>query len=115
MQGVHGQAIFLLRSYSFIVRSLRRRRPGLSLRSDGLEQVIYALKPIFGPGKVFTGQIYVEKLEPKHITRPYPIVFIPGAGQTGTVWRPSYAVLMLIFSRTSSTLQTVAKVGHPTF
>jgi pimeloyl-ACP methyl ester carboxylesterase len=31
-----------------------------------------------------TGQIYVEKLTPALITKPHPIIFIAGAGQTGT-------------------------------
>ena len=31
-----------------------------------------------------TGQIYVEKLTPALVTKPYPIIFIAGAGQTGT-------------------------------
>ena len=31
-----------------------------------------------------TGQIYVEKLTPAHVTKPVPIIFIAGAGQTGT-------------------------------
>ena len=30
------------------------------------------------------GQIYVEKLTPALVTKPYPIIFIAGAGQTGT-------------------------------
>jgi pimeloyl-ACP methyl ester carboxylesterase len=30
------------------------------------------------------GQIYVEKLTPELVTKPYPIIFIAGAGQTGT-------------------------------
>ena len=32
-----------------------------------------------------TGQIYVEKLEPLHVRHKYPLVFIHGNGQTGTV------------------------------
>ena len=31
------------------------------------------------------GQIYVEKLEPLHVRHEYPLVFIHGNGQTGTV------------------------------
>jgi hypothetical protein len=31
------------------------------------------------------GQIYVEKLEPLHARYKYPLVFIHGNGQTGTV------------------------------
>lgn len=41
-------------------------------------------QPLFGLGEVYTGQIYVEKLVPKHQTQTYPLVFIPGAGQTST-------------------------------
>ena len=36
-------------------------------------------------GYIFTGQMYVEKLSPVSITQPYPIIFIHGQGQTGTV------------------------------
>ncbi|GAB7347375.1 hypothetical protein MBLNU459_g4307t2 [Dothideomycetes sp. NU459] len=32
------------------------------------------------------GQIYVEKLSPPNITKKYPLIFIHGAGQTGTNW-----------------------------
>jgi hypothetical protein len=41
-----------------------------------------------------TGQIYVEKLEPLKVRHDYPLVFIAGNGQTGTVshqeshWQP---------------------------
>ena len=36
--------------------------------------------------RIFTGQMYVEQLVPiDGVKRPYPIVFIQGAGQTGTV------------------------------
>jgi hypothetical protein len=31
-----------------------------------------------------TGQIYVEKLTPTLVTKPCPIIFVAGAGQTGT-------------------------------
>lgn len=34
---------------------------------------------------VFAGQIYVEKLTARNPSRNYPLIFIPGAGQTGTV------------------------------
>jgi pimeloyl-ACP methyl ester carboxylesterase len=30
------------------------------------------------------GQIYVEKLTPPIVTKPYPVIFIAGSGQTGT-------------------------------
>lgn len=32
-----------------------------------------------------TGQIYVERLDPLHVRHEYPLVFIAGNGQTGTV------------------------------
>jgi pimeloyl-ACP methyl ester carboxylesterase len=32
-----------------------------------------------------TGQIYVERLDPLHVRHKYPLVFIAGNGQTGTV------------------------------
>ena len=36
--------------------------------------------------RVFTGQMYVEQLMPiDGVKHPWPIVFIQGAGQTGTV------------------------------
>ena len=36
--------------------------------------------------RVFTGQMYVERLTPSgDLKHPWPIVFIQGAGQTGTV------------------------------
>jgi pimeloyl-ACP methyl ester carboxylesterase len=39
------------------------------------------------PGKqVMRGQMYVEALKPKSVTKPYPIVLIHGAAQTATNW-----------------------------
>ena len=39
------------------------------------------------PGKqVMAGQMYVEALKPKTVTKPYPIVLIHGAAQTATNW-----------------------------
>ena len=36
--------------------------------------------------RIFTGQMYVERLTPNDgVKRPWPIVFIQGGGQTGTV------------------------------
>ncbi|KAI9927233.1 hypothetical protein ASPWEDRAFT_177691 [Aspergillus wentii DTO 134E9] len=35
---------------------------------------------------IFTNQIYVEKLTPEKVTKPYPIVFIHGQAQTATNW-----------------------------
>ncbi|KAL8702355.1 MAG: hypothetical protein Q9224_000002 [Gallowayella concinna] len=35
-------------------------------------------------GTVFAGQIYVEKLVPPKSTQKYPLIFVPGAAQTGT-------------------------------
>lgn len=36
--------------------------------------------------RIFTGQMYVEQLTPTDgVKHPWPIVFIQGAGQTGTV------------------------------
>jgi pimeloyl-ACP methyl ester carboxylesterase len=50
------------------------------------------------PGKeVMDGAMYVEVMVPKKIERPYPLVFLHGAGQTGTDWlqtpdgRPGWA------------------------
>ena len=50
------------------------------------------------PGKeVMHGAMYVEVMVPKEIRRPYPIVFLHGAGQTGVDWlqtpdgRPGWA------------------------
>lgn len=36
-------------------------------------------------GHVFVDQMYVEKLIPTNPCQPYPLVFIHGQGQTGTV------------------------------
>jgi len=36
-------------------------------------------------GQVLVDQMYVEKLVPEHPTQPYPLVFITGSGQTGSV------------------------------
>lgn len=36
--------------------------------------------------RIFTGQMYVEQLTPSDgVKHPWPIVFVQGAGQTGTV------------------------------
>jgi pimeloyl-ACP methyl ester carboxylesterase len=44
-------------------------------------------KYVGDPGKeVMDGAEYVEVMVPKKIHRPYPIVFLHGAGQTGTDW-----------------------------
>jgi pimeloyl-ACP methyl ester carboxylesterase len=55
-----------------------------------------------GAGKeVMDGAEYVEVMVPKKIRRPYPIVFLHGAGQTGTDWlqtpdgRPGWAYYFL--------------------
>lgn len=34
---------------------------------------------------IFTDQMYVEKLTPARVSKPHPIVFVHGRGQTGTV------------------------------
>jgi hypothetical protein len=36
-------------------------------------------------GHLFVNQMYVEKLVPKKSSQPYPLVFIHGQAQTGTV------------------------------
>src|ERR1700681_1780060 len=39
------------------------------------------------PGKeVMDGALYVEVMVPKKAQRPYPLVFLHGAGKTGTDW-----------------------------
>ena len=44
-------------------------------------------KYVGSPGKqVMAGQMYVEVWRPRQVTKPYPIVFIHGGGQTGTNW-----------------------------
>jgi predicted peptidase len=50
------------------------------------------------PGKeIMDGAEYVEVMVPKKVRRAYPIVFLHGAGQTGTDWlqthdgRPGWA------------------------
>lgn len=46
---------------------------------------------------VMTGQMYVEKLIPVHgVRHPWPLVFIHGAGQTGTV-NPIPAFRLLLY------------------
>jgi hypothetical protein len=40
-------------------------------------------------GHLFTDQMYVEKLTPRKPSQPYPLVFIHGQAQTGTV-SPTY-------------------------
>ncbi|KAL1593165.1 hypothetical protein SLS60_010773 [Paraconiothyrium brasiliense] len=53
------------------------------------------------PAQYMTGQIYVEKLTPSYEFRKCPIIFISGAGQTGTNWlhtpdgRPGWAHFFL--------------------
>ena len=46
---------------------------------------------------IFTGQMYVENLMPVDgIKHPWPLVFIQGAGQTGTVSRFIYLEVGLL-------------------
>jgi hypothetical protein len=40
-------------------------------------------------GHLFSNQMYVEKLNPLEPCQPYPLVFIHGQAQTGTVRPPS--------------------------
>ena len=50
-----------------------------------------------GDTEVMAGQMYVEVLRPARVTKPYPLVFFHGAGQTATNWvstpdgRPGWA------------------------
>src|SRR5215468_3800650 len=39
-----------------------------------------------GSTEVMAGQMYVEVLRPSRVTKPYPLVFFHGAGQTATNW-----------------------------
>ncbi|KAL8755323.1 MAG: hypothetical protein Q9199_003720 [Rusavskia elegans] len=41
-------------------------------------------QPNSGAGVFFVGQMYVEKLQPRHPSQSYPLIFVPGAGQTNT-------------------------------
>ncbi|KAL8999145.1 MAG: hypothetical protein Q9169_001924 [Polycauliona sp. 2 TL-2023] len=41
-------------------------------------------QPNNGTADIFAGQMYVERLEPRHTNQRYPLVFVPGAGQTST-------------------------------
>lgn len=43
---------------------------------------------------VFTDQMYVEKLTPARVSKPHPIVFVHGNGQTGTVCPPACTLRM---------------------
>lgn len=36
-------------------------------------------------GSLFENQMYVEKLTPPRVSKPYPIIFLHGGAQTGTV------------------------------
>src|SRR5437867_3345484 len=51
--------------------------------------------------EVMAGAMYVEVMVPKRIRRAYPIVFLHGAGQTGTDWlqtpdgRPGWAYFFI--------------------
>src|ERR1700736_6582407 len=51
--------------------------------------------------EIMDGAMYVEVMVPKKIQRPYPLVFLHGAGQTGTDWlqtpdgRPGWAYYFL--------------------
>lgn len=51
--------------------------------------------------RIFTGQMYVEHLMPiDGIKHPWPIVFIQGGGQTGTVsWVCCFVCLVFFLSR----------------
>ncbi|KAF2269763.1 alpha/beta-hydrolase [Lojkania enalia] len=85
----------------------------LSVISQGSADVV-ASREVFYVGGSYTDitvgdttrqymidQIYVEKLTPNYSTQPYPIVFIAGAGQTGTNFlqtpddRPGWAAFFL--------------------
>lgn len=46
-----------------------------------------------GGQHVFENQMYVERLLPADVTKPYPIIFIHGGAQTGTVRHSSYLLL----------------------
>lgn len=41
---------------------------------------------------IYTDQMYVERLSPANITQPYPLVFIHGQGQTGTVSKQGFLI-----------------------
>jgi hypothetical protein len=64
-----------------------------------------------------TGQIYVERLDPLHVRHKYPLVFIAGNGQTGTVplssHPPKLITRPLTSPRTGSTPPTTAQAGPP--
>lgn len=54
---------------------------------------------------VMTGQMYVEKLIPVDgVKRPLPLVFIHGAGQTGSV-SPISSSLLAVLSRVSRSMR----------
>lgn len=36
-------------------------------------------------GSLFQNQMYVEKLTPPRVSQPYPVIFLHGGAQTGTV------------------------------
>ena len=55
------------------------------MKTPALVSYLLTDQPLLGFGEIFTSQIYVEKIVPETITQEHPLVFIPGAGQTGTV------------------------------
>jgi pimeloyl-ACP methyl ester carboxylesterase len=72
-------------------------------------------KYIGEPGnEIMGGAMYVEVMVPKKIRHPYPIVFLHGAGQTGTDWlqtpdgRPGWAYFFIKHG------YTVYMVDYPT-
>ncbi len=77
--------------------------PTFSTENLGREAIFYVGGEYKGaPGKeVMDGAMYVEVMVPKKITKPYPIVFFHGAGQTGAVFkqtpdgRPGWAYYLI--------------------
>ena len=69
-------------------------KPVLANGAEGTSRETYAAREYFyvggnyietNNGHIFVNQMYVEKLTPVKPCQPYPLVFIHGQGQTGTV------------------------------
>ncbi|KAL9600297.1 MAG: hypothetical protein Q9219_003247 [cf. Caloplaca sp. 3 TL-2023] len=56
----------------------------LLAEATSISENLIRKQPALGYGQVLTGQLYVEKLIPQRPKKKYPLVFIPGGGQTST-------------------------------
>jgi len=102
-------------------QNFSKAAPGPSIPTFSTEDIarhgfFYAGGKYLGePGnEIMGGAMYVEVMVPKKIRHPYPIVFLHGAGQTGTDWlqtpdgRPGWAYFFIKHG------YTVYMVDYPT-